>query len=104
MYDSIAFLMAQDQITYDAYGNEVITYTENMVYVKPTTIYASEFYAAAQAGMHPSISFVISNRADYAGEKLIKWNDKIYSVIRVDWKADRDAIKLICEEKIGDVE
>ncbi len=101
MYDSIAYLLKQEGTSYDAYGNEVITYTERMVYVKPTTIYASEFYAAAQAGMHPSISFVIAHRTDYDGEKLIKWDDKIYSVIRTDWKADRDAIKLICEERIG---
>lgn len=101
MYDSIAYLLEKDQISYDAYGNEVITYSEKMVYVKPTTVYASEFYAAAQAGLHPSISFAISHRADYSGEKIIKFEDKLYSVIRADWKADRDGIKLICEEKIG---
>lgn len=100
MYDGIAYLLAQNAPTYDTEGNEVITYTQTMVYVMPRSVYANEFYSAAQAGLHPSITFELTNRADYAGEKLIEWRGQTYNVVRVDWVAQRDAVKLICEERV----
>lgn len=104
MYDSVATLKGEPVATYDEYGNEVITYTETTVYVQPRSIYASEFYNAAQAGLHPSITFTLTNRADYNGEKLVEWEGTTYNVVRVDWNAQRDAISLICEERIGNGE
>ena len=101
MYDSIATLKGEPITTYDEYGNEVITYTDNEVYVMPRGVYNAEFYNAAQAGLHPSITFVLTNKADYNGERLIEWNGVLYNVIRTDWTAQRDSISLICEERIG---
>ena len=101
MYDSIATLKGEPTATYDEYGNEVITYTDNTVYVMPRGVYNAEFYNAAQAGLHPSITFVLANKADYNGEKLIEWNGVYYDVIRTDWTAQRDSISLICEERVG---
>lgn len=101
MYDSIATLKGEPTVTYDTYGNEVITYKDNQVYVMPRGVYNAEFYNAAQAGLHPSITFVLTNKADYNGEKLIEWQGVLYNVIRTDWTAQRDSISLICEERIG---
>jgi len=101
MYDSIATLKGAPITTYDEYGNEVITYTDNEVYVMPRGVYNAEFYNAAQAGLHPSITFVLTNKEDYKGERLIEWDGKSYNVIRTDWNAQRDSISLICEERIG---
>ena len=101
MYDSIATLKGEPTVTTDTYGNEVITYQDNQVYVMPRGVYNAEFYNAAQAGLHPSITFVLTNRADYHGEKLIEWNGVYYNVIRTDWTAQRDRISLICEERVG---
>ena len=101
MYDSIATLKGEPTVTYDTYGNEVITYRDNQVYVMPRGVYNAEFYNAAQAGLHPSITFVLTNKADYNGEKLIEWQGVLYNVIRTDWTAQRDSISLICEERIG---
>ena len=101
MYDSIATLKGEPITTYDEYGNEVIAYTDNEVYVMPRGVYNAEFYNAAQAGLHPSITFVLTNKADYNGEKLIEWQGVLYNVIRTDWTAQRDSISLICEERIG---
>ena len=67
----------------------------------PRGVYNAEFYNAAQAGLHPSITFVLANKADYNGEKLIEWNGAYYDVIRTDWTAQRDSISLICEERVG---
>ena len=101
MYDSIATLKGAPITTYDEYGNEVITYTDNEVYVMPRGVYNAEFYNAAQAGLHPSITFELTNKADYNGERLIEWEGKSYNVIRTDWNAQRDGISLICEERVN---
>lgn len=100
MYDSIAKLKGSPTATYDEYGNEVITYTDKDVYVQPRGVFNSEFYNAAQAGLHPSVTFVVTNKADYSGEKLVEWEGQLYNVIRVDWSAQRDGISLICEERV----
>ena len=100
MYDSIATLKGAPITTYDEYGNEVITYSDNVVYVMPRGVYNAEFYNAAQAGLHPSMTFVLTNKDDYNGEKLIEWQGVLYNVIRTDWAAQRDSISLICEERV----
>ena len=101
MYDSIATLKGNRSVAYDSAGNELITYEERTVFVQPRGVYNAEFYNAAQAGLHPSITFELANKADYNGEKLVEWDGKTYSVIRTDWTAQRDRISLICEERIG---
>lgn len=100
MYDSVAKLIAFGIPTYDTYGNEIQTETETTVYVQPRSVYNAEFYNAAQAGLHPSITFTIANRADYNGEKIVEWNGKRFDVIRTDWTAQRDTISLVCEERV----
>lgn len=100
MYDSVATLKAYGTPTYDTYGNEVQNITTTDVYVQPRGVYQAEFYNAAQAGLHPSITFVLTNKADYNGEKVIEWEGQEYTVIRADWTAQRDSISLICEERV----
>ena len=100
MYDSVATLYGAQTVTYDGYGNEVITHATRQVYVMPRSVWNAEFYNAAQAGLHPSITFELTNRADYQGEKLIEWEGKMFNIIRTDWKAQKDGISLICEERV----
>ena len=100
MYDSIATLKGEPITTYDEYGNEVITYTDNEVYVMPRGVYNAEFYNAAQAGLHPSITFVLASRDDYSGQSVINFEGEDYNIIRTDWDAQRDEIRLICEKRV----
>lgn len=100
MYDSVATLYTQGTTTYDTYGNEQITYTTTDVFVMPRGVYQSEFYNAAQNGLHPSITFDLAHKDDYNGQRLIGWNGKMYNIIRADWTAQRDRISLICEERV----
>jgi SPP1 family predicted phage head-tail adaptor len=102
MYDSVAVLKAYGTPTYDEYGNEVQTITETTVYVQPRGVYQSEFYNAAQLGLKPSLTLYITNKADYDGQKVLEYEGKEYSVIRVDWSAQRDGISLVCEERINE--
>lgn len=102
MYDGTAKLIKYGATVYDEYGNATITETETEVYVQPRSVYQSEFYNAAQIGLKPSITLYITNRCDYDGEKVIEYDGKRYDIIRVDWKAQRDGISLICEERASD--
>ena len=101
MYDSVATLKGEPTVTYDEYGNEVITYQDTEVYVMPRGVYQAEFYNAAQAGLHPSITFVLTNREDYHGERLLEFEGRLYNIIRTDWTAQRDSISRICEERVN---
>ena len=101
MYDNVATLKKESGRTYDQYLNEVITYEDRVVFVQPRSVYNSEFYNAAQAGLHPSITLEMTNRADYEGETLVEFEGKLYNVIRADWTAQRDKIALVLEERVN---
>lgn len=100
MYDGVATLIGYGESTFDEYLNEKIQTVEREVFVQPRGVYQSEFYNAAQAGLKPSLTLFISNRADYHGETVLCYEGRKYDVIRTDWNAQRDGITLICEEKI----
>lgn len=99
MYDSIATLKKNGPTSRDRYGNVVDNISERTVYVQARGVYSSEFYNAAQLGLRPTITLYISTRADYQGEKVLEFESREYSVIRVDWNAQRDGVALICEER-----
>lgn len=102
MYDSVATLYKDGARTYTTYGVEQIARTSRTVYVQVRSVYNSEFYNAAQAGLHPSITLTIAHRDDYEGETLVKFENKMYDVIRADWNAQRDPISLVLQERIND--
>ena len=103
MYDSVATLYLQSDRTYDTYGNETVSLIPYEVYVQPRSVYHSEYYQAAQAGLHPSITLEMTNREDYKGEKLVGFEGKMYDVVRVDWTAQRDKISLVLQERVENV-
>lgn len=100
MYDDVATLVEYGESEFDEYGNESITTETRQVYVMPRGVYQSEFYNAAQLGLKPEITFEMSNIADYNNEKVIQYHDKYYTIIRVDWSAQRDKVSLICQERV----
>lgn len=100
MYDSVATLKAYASITRDEYGNPVTTIEETEVFVQPRGVYQSEFYNAAQLGLKPSLTLMLTNREDYNGQKYLEFEGKEYEVIRTDWNAQRDGLSLICEERV----
>ena len=100
MYDGIAILKSYSNEGFDKYGNKTTKEVKRTVFVQPRGVYASEFYNAAQLGLKPSLTLYLTNRNDYQGEKVLEFNGKDYSVIRVDWNAQRDGISLICEERV----
>ena len=103
MYEATAKLYKETGRTLDDYGNEILTYSNREVYVYPRSVYRAEFYAAAQAGLHPSITLTMTNIADYEGEKIAEFDGKIYNVVRTDWNGSRDSINLVLEERTRDL-
>lgn len=100
--DSTATLIKAGARTYDEALNEKIELIKREVFVQARSVYRSEFYNAAQVGLKPTINLFISHRIDYDGEMDVVFEDKPYSVIRVDW--DGDGVNLVCEEKVNEPE
>lgn len=103
MYEATAILKKETGRTLDDYGNEILTYSTREVFVYPRSVYRTEFYSAAQAGLHPSITLTLTNIADYEGEKVVEFDGKTYNVIRTDWNGSRDSINLVLEERTRDL-
>ena len=80
MYEDVATLVSYGASTFDEYGNESITTEKNEVFVKTRGVYQNEYYNAAQVGLKPSITFLISNREDYNNEKVVEYNGHVYTV------------------------
>lgn len=99
MYDDVATLIKYGASTFDEYGNESIVTEKRDIFVQPRGVYQSEFYNAAQNGLKPSVTLEIANKADYDDEKVVEYRNRIYTVIRVDWSAQRDNIALVLEER-----
>ena len=76
------------------------TYTERMVYCTVRSVGMPEFYRAHEQGLEPSIVFVLTDAADYEGERIIRWGEgafaRYYKVIRT--YVDGLAIEITCEE------
>ena len=101
MYDGIATLIAYGEPTYDEERNEILPRIERTVFVQPRGVYQAEFYNAAQLGLKPSLTLEIAYKGDYHDEKVVEYEGREYSVVRVDWSAQRDKISLICEERVS---
>ena len=99
MFETTATLYAQT-ITKDANGNEIERYTPRTVYIRKTrSVYTNEFYAAAAAGLKPSVVLVMFF-GDYQGEQIVGWNGGTYNVTRT-YQAPASAdIEITLEERL----
>lgn len=75
---------------------DAVIYTEHMVYCTVRSVGMNEFYRAKEQGLEPSVVFTLTTYADYHGERLLRWDDKIYRVVRT--YVDGLSIELTCEE------
>lgn len=98
MYESVATLRSV-AYTQDEALNEIATYTDREVFVKPRSVSRSDFYQAAQSGLKPSLVLVISAAEDYQGEKVVVFEGKEYTVLRVYQRPEKDAVELTLEER-----
>ena len=59
-----------------------ITETQKQVFCSVRSVGMSEAYQAMSNGLHPQFVFVLSDYADYGGEKVVIYNGIRYRVIR----------------------
>ena len=78
--DDVIYLVSEDPQAHGVF--EARQETEKMCYCKVNSVTRSEFYKARENGIQPLYAFVISEYADYNGEKILIYKDKRYRVIR----------------------
>lgn len=96
--DDIIYLVAENPEAHGVFDPP--TETRKMVYCQVLSVGRNEYYAALSHGLNPSIIFRLGTRLDYAGEKVLIWNDQRYRVIRT--YSDGDSIELTAEEITAD--
>ena len=97
-YAAVATLLATTT-TYDDLGVPSTTPTERKVFANEMSMGATAYYAAAQAGVHPSAVLQV-RRCDYKDETKLRYGGKTLSVTRV--QRTPDFVTLTCEEVTSD--
>ncbi len=85
----------------DEYGNPATGFEEREILAQQGEVYRSEFYEASRAGFKPEITFSVA-RIDYKGEKVVKYGNSYYVVIRTTGNPDSDYLTLICESRVNE--
>ena len=80
--DDVITLISETVTGFDEYGNEIMQTTERDLMCRIYGVTRSEFYAAATVDLRPDVTVVLSDFADYEGEKLARWNGEVYDIIR----------------------
>lgn len=106
MIDDVITLIRESAPSYDASGNEIPTSTARQVFCQVRSVSRSEFYQAAQNGLHPEYIFVLSDYREYLGEKLLTYRDwtgttRTYYVTRTYRPDGSNSIELTAEERVG---
>lgn len=81
---------------YDEIGQEINVPVERKILCGVKSIVRNEFYAAAQTGLKPEITFIVHN-FEYNGEKEVEFEGQKYRVIRT-YLANSEEIELVCEK------
>lgn len=85
----------------DSMGNIIETKQETKTLAKWNNVSSKEFYAAQSVGITPQAELQIK-ASNYNGEKLVRLDGKVYSVIRTMQKfKKREDIVLVLGEKTG---
>lgn len=95
--NSVVYLIGQ-KFSFDEEGNHISEDVEKKVFAEVQSVYGNEFFEARQNGLKTEFKLIVWS-AEYSGEKLVKYNGKIYDVYRTYVKYDFTEIYL--SEKVG---
>lgn len=101
MFKDIVTLIKTTKQSDGAGGYEHVLESEKVVFANKKSVKQTEFYLAAQADLQVESIFRIS-LLDYDDERILKHNEKFYSVIRTFEMGD--FIELTCQRRIGGLE
>lgn len=79
-------------------GEQLPELDKNIVLASVQNVYGADYYAAANAGLKPSVKFVIKY-LEYKNQEEIIYNNQTYRVIRV-FRIDNEDIELECEKNV----
>lgn len=74
---------------------DTVTTDTTEVFADVVDVGMNEYYLARSAGLSPEIAFELTDFADYAGQKLCKWEDQVFRIVRTTRRGMRE--RLICE-------
>jgi hypothetical protein len=79
----------------------VETVVYRTVFANKLSIKQSEHYDANKLGLRPEIAFAV--RVDeYDGESIVKWNDKVYYLIRTYDEQKNETVELYLSQRVDD--
>lgn len=81
----------------DGVGGYTETEIVRTVFADKKSIRSSEFYQAHAVGLKPELNLII-RQIEYNGESRVRWNDKVYDVLRTYSKND-ELIELTCAKR-----
>jgi len=87
--------------TVDSIGQRIPTETATQVWAHIKSVSRSEWFRAGEDGLKPSF-VMVTNKANYNGQRTVEYAGKRYSVYRTYVGDDADNIELYVEEKAGD--
>lgn len=96
--DDVIYLVGENPASHGVFDKP--TETLKMCYCRVNSVTRNEFYRALNNDLRPEYVFVLSEYADYNGEKLIIYNNKRYRVIRS--YITEHAVELTVEEATDD--
>lgn len=97
--DGVAYLI-RTIYENDATGVQQPYEQRRMIFCRVESIGRTDFYEGGRSGLNPSIKLT-SFAADYAGEEVIEFNGKRYSIYRTYMVPESDDIELYLELKGG---
>jgi SPP1 family predicted phage head-tail adaptor len=99
MFKDIIRLVAYP-VTINEFGDPVSDENpiETEVFANKKSVRQSEFYQAAATGLKAELMFEM-RQADYADEREIQYEGKVYKIIRT-FQKDSELIELICQSLV----
>lgn len=78
--DDVIYLVNENPQNHGVFNNPEETLT--MCYCRVQSVTRQEYYRARENNIEPVYVFVLSEYADYDGQKIVIYNEKRYRVIR----------------------
>ena len=94
LFRDVLTLIAEQPSAHGVTERPIIT--KRTVYCTVRSVGMNESYQALTNGLHPQFVFVLSDYADYAGQKICEYNGKRYRIVRT--YRNNQAIELTVEE------
>ena len=98
MFDDLITLVSDEVVIGDR-GVQTTLRTRVNVYAKVSSVSASEFYDAGQAGLKPAFQFIIF-ADEYTGQQDVEYMGIMYRVYRT-YRRSKDKLELYVEAKAG---